>query len=106
MTEAVSYLGSLGTLQLVGVAGFLTYILAFSLVQFEYVDGNGSLYSGLNVLAASLVGISLFAEFNLSSALIQASWIIIGLIGLIRRVVRPKSRASKFDTARPIGGLS
>lgn len=79
------YLGSIGPFQLVGVVGFVVYIFAFGRVQFGLLDGNSATYSALNVIAASLVSISLFVEFNLSSALIQGSWVFIGLVGIIRR---------------------
>ena len=82
----VEYLGTLGPFQLTGVIGFIVYIFAFGRVQFGWLDGNSATYSALNVLAASLVAISLFAEFNLSSALIQGSWIAIGLSGIFRRM--------------------
>lgn len=78
------YLGTLGAFQLTGVFGFLVYIFAFGRVQFGWLDGNSATFSALNVLAASLVAISLIAEFNLASALIQASWIIMGLVGIFR----------------------
>lgn len=89
------YLGSIGTFQLIGVIGFVVYVTAFGRVQLGWLDGNSATYSALNVLAASLVAISLFAEFNLSSALIQGSWIIMGLVGVIR------NRAAKSDRSAP-----
>lgn len=88
MYEILGYWASLGPLQIVGVIGFLVYICAFGAVQFGQLDGNSATYSACNVLAASLVGLSLLAEFNLSSALIQISWVSIGLIGLARRLSR------------------
>ena len=81
------YLSAIGPLQIVGVVGFLVYIFAFGGVQFGFLNGNGALYSLYNVIAASFVAISLIAEFNLSSALIQASWILIGLAGFAKRFV-------------------
>lgn len=86
MYDLLGYFGSIGPLQIVGLAGFLVYIGAFGAVQFGRLDGNGTTYSVCNVLAASLVGISLLAEFNLSSALIQISWISIGVMGIARRL--------------------
>jgi len=79
------YLSGLGPLEWVGVVGFICYISAFGAVQFGKLDGNSAGYSLANILAASLVAISLFAEFNLASALIQTSWIIAGIVGLVLR---------------------
>ena len=80
MNSHFDYLANLGPLELAGVCGFLIYLLVFSAVQFSVLNGNSAAYSFFNVLAASLVALSLLAEFNLSSALIQASWILIGLL--------------------------
>jgi hypothetical protein len=79
------YVSVIGPLQIIGVVGFLVYVVAFACVQFGVLNGNGALYSLFNVIAASLVAVSLFAEFNLSSAMIQGSWILIGLVGLAKR---------------------
>ena len=82
MSEFLQYIANLGPYEMTGVAGFLCYITAFGSVQIGWLDGNSTTYSLGNVLAASLVAISLMQEFNLASALIQGSWIVIGLIGL------------------------
>ena len=86
MFEFATYINSLGLLQIIGVFGFLVYVTAFGSLQLGYINGNSALYSLLNILAALMVAISLVAEFNLSSALIQGSWIAFGLIGLGLRV--------------------
>lgn len=85
MSEFSNYANSLGSLEWVGVAGFVCYVIAFGSVQFGKMDGNSMAYSLANVLAASLVAVSLLAEFNLASALIQSSWIMIGITGLYLR---------------------
>lgn len=88
IVEVIHYLSALGPFQYIGVAGFFVYIAAFASVQFGWLDGNSAAYALCNVVAATLVAISLFEEFNLSSALIQGSWIVIGLVGLARHVFR------------------
>ena len=82
--ELGDYLRSLGPLQATGVMGFFTYLLAFGAVQLGWMDGNGIGFTLCNMLAAALVGLSLLVEFNLSSALIQASYLVIGLVGILR----------------------
>ncbi len=101
MFEIIQYLSAIGLLQMIGLLGFLVYMLAFGWVQLGWMDGNSAKYSLCNVLAASLVAVSLFAEFNLSSALIQGSWILIGLFGLIKRQLCKSTSASS-----PIAPLS
>lgn len=69
---------------LVGFAGFIVYMLAYGLLQAGKINGQGITYVSLNMLAASLVLISLSNQFNLASALIQIAWIVISIAGLIR----------------------
>lgn len=76
------------TFQIIGLLGFLTYLGSFAALQAKILNGNGSIYALLNVIAASLVLLSLTEAFNLASALIQISWIAIGLAGLSWRAHR------------------
>ena len=92
------------TLRLIGVLGFLFYIGGFAALQLEFLDGRGIAYSLVNILAAAMVLISMTREFNLASAMIQTSWIIIGMSGLAlrlwqgRRARRMWQRANSLDT--------
>ncbi len=95
MNNYVEYFANLGPLEIAGVCGFFVYILAFGLVQASLLNGNSATYSLLNVLAAALVAFSLLAEFNLSSALIQASWIVIGLTGFSIRAFKSVKHANE-----------
>ncbi len=94
MVASHSYFADVGLLQLAGVAGVVLYIYGFSAVQFNWLRGSDVTYSLVNVLAASLVAISLIEDFNLAAALVQGSWILIGLTGLALRL-----RKSAFFTA-------
>lgn len=104
MTDAASLY------QIIGLAGFLAYMAGFAGLQLGWLDGNGSTYVWTNIIGASLVLISLTHAFNLASALIQISWIVIGVAGLVRRArfraaipVRPcvrrpaRRRAARLD---------
>ncbi len=97
MQTNFEYLANLGALELTGICGFFFYICSFGAVQFNLLDGNSNTYSILNVIAASLVAVSLLAEFNLSSALIQTSWITIGLIGLSMRALKSSRVRAAFS---------
>lgn len=79
--------------QTAGVAGFILYIIGFASLQFGFLDGNGNFYAFISVAAASLVLISLTEMFNLASALIQLSWIMIGLTGIAFRTLRKRRKA-------------
>ena len=67
-----------------GLFGVFTYLGSYALLQLGFVRGSGYAYATMNILAAVLVLISLAESFNLSSALIQVSWILLSAIGMIR----------------------
>lgn len=101
MHSFIQYLEQLGPYEAVGVAGFICYIAAFGAVQLDLMDGNQTPFTLLNILAACLVGISLIAEFNLASALIQGSWILIGLTSLCLRGYRRLPPRQPSATSTP-----
>ena len=70
--------------QVIGVIGFVLYMLSYFQLQIGRIEGSGSIYTLMNLSAASFVLISLIHNFNLASMLIQVSWILISFIGLIR----------------------
>lgn len=93
MLDFTNYISNLPLSQILGVGGFLFYFGSFTALQFRLLDGNGVLYCVLNMTAASLVMISLLDAFNLATALINGSWILIGLVGLCLRFKRRKMAA-------------
>jgi hypothetical protein len=87
-------------LQTAGIAGFICYIIGFAGVQLGYIDGNSSTYTLWSLSGASLVLISLLGAFNLASMLIQISWIIIGITGLVRRALNRSRNLVKTPETR------
>lgn len=81
--------------EIVGLIGFAAYLGAFGALQFRLISGDGVMYTAMNIFGASLVLISLLGSFNLASALIQISWILIGLCGLGLRVFRRTARRGR-----------
>lgn len=71
----------------VGYCGVAFYLGAYALLQTGVLRGSGYPYAILNLLAATFVLISLMVAFNLSSAIIQVSWIVISLVGLSRMFI-------------------
>lgn len=67
-----------------GVFGVIVYLVSYLALQIGLIRGQGFLYPSLNILAAGLVLYSLQTNFNLSAALIQISFIIISVIGILR----------------------
>lgn len=75
----------------IGLLGFVTYLGSFIAVQSGHICPRGLTYPGLNVGAALLVLVGLQVEWNLSSALIQLTWIAVGLTTIGRRALRTGS---------------
>lgn len=70
--------------EIAGLLGVAFYLGSYLALQLNALEGSGYAYAGLNLIAAALVLISLAESFNLSSALIQTSWIAISVVGMIR----------------------
>ncbi|OED37972.1 hypothetical protein AB833_21570 [Chromatiales bacterium (ex Bugula neritina AB1)] len=90
--------------EILGLVGVVFYMLAYSLLQLGKINGDGYLYTMLNLVAAVLVLVSLVHQFNLASVIIQLSWIVFSLIGFIRiwysrRSSRKKKRRSRRTLA-------
>ena len=80
-------ISQIGIYDAIGIVGVVLYVSSYFLVQMKCIDGNRSVYTIMNLLAASAVLVSLMHSFNLASALIQISWITISLIGIMIRTV-------------------
>ena len=81
----------------VGIAGVAFYLIAYALLQLGLLRGSDYRYTLMNMAAASCVLISLIDEFNLSSFLIQVSWIVISIVGLARMAFH--ARMLRFTAA-------
>jgi CRP-like cAMP-binding protein len=69
------------------VAGFLgvaLYLGAYAALQLGLIRGSGYAYTLLNLAAASAILLSLSHDFNIWSAAIQISWIVLSIVGLTR----------------------
>ena len=73
-------------LQGCGVMGSFLYIGGFALLQMGRICSGGLYYSCNQLMAASLVMISLVGAFNLGAFLIQLGFLFFGVIGLVRRL--------------------
>jgi hypothetical protein len=69
---------------LIGLLGALLILGAYAGVQFKRLDPHGLIALLLNLAGAGLVLVSLYFRFNLASALLEAAWAVIALVGLIR----------------------
>ena len=110
----MDFLMSPEVLEIAGYIGVGLYLGSYVLLQLGIILGSGSLYSVMNLLAACFVLASLMSAFNMSSAIIQVTWIIISVVGLSRRAIlnamvtyTPEERAFLDDIfpdmPKPIG---
>lgn len=82
-----------GLLDLFGIAGVILIVITYLLLQVNRLQSAGLLYSLLNAIGGSLIILSLLANFNLSAFLMEASWVLISLFGVLRFMRRPVSSA-------------
>lgn len=83
----------------IGLAGVAFYVSAYAALQGGFIRGSGFTYTFMNLIAASLVLVSLTNNFNLSSAIIQTTWITISVFGLTRYFILHHSTKLTADEA-------
>ncbi|MFZ4605685.1 MAG: CBU_0592 family membrane protein [Caulobacter sp.] len=71
----------------VGVVGVLLVLAAYAAAALGKLDVKGASSLFANFLGASLILLSLTVDFNLSALLMEGSWALVSLIGLIRVLV-------------------
>jgi hypothetical protein len=81
-----------GLLDIFGIAGVILLVITYLLLQVNKLQSAGLLYSLLNALGASLIILSLLDNFNLSAFLMEAFWVLISLVGVVRYLRRPLPR--------------
>jgi len=81
-----------GLLDLFGIAGVILLVITYLLLQVNKLQSAGLLYSLLNAIGASLIILSLLDNFNLSAFLMEAFWVLISLVGVVRYLRRPLPR--------------
>ncbi|MEO0671337.1 MAG: cyclic nucleotide-binding domain-containing protein [Pseudomonadota bacterium] len=81
----------------IGVIGALLYLTAFGAIQLGVLRGEGYAYSTINFFASGFVLISLATDYNFASFLVNAAWLTLSVIGLVRLFLL--SRRLSFDDA-------
>ncbi len=59
-------------------------LIAFFLLQMERISATDLSYSVANGVGAALILISLSIDFNLSAFIVEAFWLAISLLGIVR----------------------
>jgi hypothetical protein len=68
----------------VGTAGVALIVVAYLLLQLGRLRSAALSYSLMNGVGASLVVLSLVFNFNLSAFLVEAFWVLISVLGVVR----------------------
>jgi len=71
----------------VGVIGVLMILVAYAAAALGKLDVKGALSLFANFLGASLILLSLSVDFNLSALLMEGSWALVSLAGLVRLLI-------------------
>lgn len=79
----------------VGVIGVFLILVAYAAAALGKLDVKGALSLFANFLGASLILLSLSVDFNLSALLMEGSWALVSLAGLVRLLILRR---------RPAGG--
>ncbi|HEU4432942.1 MAG TPA: hypothetical protein VFR51_06065 [Pyrinomonadaceae bacterium] len=80
-------------IDLVGNVGVAMIVVTYLLLQLNKISSSDVSYSVLNAVGASLIVASLIVDFNLSALLMEAFWVVISLLGIVRHW-RPKTVSS------------
>ena len=84
----------------IGLVGVCLYICIYAMLQLGILIGGSYPHSILSLFGASCVLTSLIENFNLSSAIIQATWITISILGIARLYFLNKyTRFNVFELA-------
>lgn len=80
--------------RVIGLLGFAIYVLGFILLCTGRLTSETPLFFLMNLTAACCVLISLAVDFNLSSALIQGSYVMMSLAAVTMRARMWRRRAT------------
>ncbi len=79
---------------LLGIIGVVLILVTYLLMQLEKLSARSFSYSATNGLGALLILVSLMYDFNLSAFIIEASWLLISIYGVVRNFSCNRSKAA------------
>ena len=78
-------------IDIIGLTGVAIILVTYFLLQIEKITSTSLGYSLLNILGSALIMVSLSINWNLASAVIEAFWIMISLIGVYKYFKKRKA---------------
>ncbi|WP_027182685.1 CBU_0592 family membrane protein [Desulfovibrio inopinatus] len=85
----------------VGVAGSITIVATYLLLQTGRMSSKTWPYSALNLVGAAAILLSLVHHFNLAACVIEGFWLLISIYGLQKslRLKTPATAQAPTDSA-------
>ncbi len=87
---------SFGLYDTAGVIGAAIIIAAYFANQQRWLDSEDWRYPSANLIGAALILVSLYADWNFPSAVMEGFWVAISLYGLVKRVGRQGRRPEGY----------
>jgi predicted membrane protein len=76
---------------LIGNIGVTFIIISYLLLLLDKISSSSFKFSFFNAAGALLIIISLLQQFNLSAFIIEAFWLVISLVGLVRFLLKRRN---------------
>lgn len=70
----------------IGIVGVVLVLVAYLLLQLDRLSQDSVSYSLLNTVGSIFILYSLFFFWNLASGVIEISWLVISLFGLVKSI--------------------
>ena len=77
---------------LMGYAGVLMVLVAYTFLQARRMDGNGVWYPLINLVGAILILVSLLYKPNMPAIVMEAAWAVVSVAGIFF-AIRAKQKA-------------
>lgn len=75
---------SLSLSDLIGIVGVIIIIISYMLLQLEKMNAKEVIFSILNTIGALLIIVSLLYDWNLSSFIMEFTWMMISIYGIFK----------------------
>lgn len=70
----------------IGLVGTVIILAAYFATQVRYLSSDDLAFPVANLIGAALILFSLWYDFNLASFLLEVSWVLISLVGIVSAI--------------------
>ena len=82
--------------EIIGFSGAILFLISYALLQTGKMKADSFSYSFVNLLAASMILISLMYSWNFPAVFIETAWIIVSAYGILKCFTRAKRQKTKL----------